>query len=88
MERVAKRLAVLVIWLATACPVFAGGWAELTTLVSRIGAENGDPASQLNLGWMYRDGKGVPKDAERAAFWFRKAAEQGHVEAQFTLGST
>jgi TPR repeat protein len=30
---------------------------------------------------------GVPKDYERAAAWYRKAAEQGFAKAQFRLGS-
>jgi len=30
-------------------------------------------------------GQGEPQDYAKAAEWFRKAAEQGHAEAQFTL---
>jgi TPR repeat protein len=35
---------------------------------------------------MYYDGRGVTKDEPLAALWFRKAAEQGFVKAQFNLG--
>jgi len=35
---------------------------------------------------MYRDGKGVPQDYEKAVMWFRKAAEQGDALGQASLG--
>jgi TPR repeat protein len=35
---------------------------------------------------LYDDGDGVPQDYAQAAFWYRKAAEQGQVGAQFLLG--
>jgi TPR repeat protein len=35
---------------------------------------------------MYDSGLGVPQDYAMAAFWFRKAAEQGDSDAQFILG--
>ena len=35
---------------------------------------------------MYEKGKGVYKDARQAAKWYRKAAEQGYVDAQNALG--
>ena len=35
---------------------------------------------------MYARGKGVPRDYQEAMSWYRKAAEQGHVSAQFSLG--
>ena len=31
-------------------------------------------------------GKGVKKNAAEAAKWWRKAADQGHAQAQFELG--
>jgi TPR repeat protein len=49
-------------------------------------AGKGDAEAQNNLGWMYNDGKGVAKDKVEADKWFRKAAEQGHIDAQFWLG--
>jgi TPR repeat protein len=39
------------------------------------------------LGGAYYNGWGVPQDDAKAATWFRKAAEQGHAEAQFGLGA-
>lgn len=49
-------------------------------------AEAGDAASQNNLGFLYRYGRGVEPDAGMAVEWYRRAAEQGHAAAQFNLG--
>lgn len=49
-------------------------------------ADQGDAEVQLTLGYMYRDGKGVAQDDPDAVEWFRKAAKQGHAQAQFELG--
>src|SRR5690554_5839693 len=49
-------------------------------------AKKGDANAQFNLGVMYANGEGVPKDASQAVTWYRKAAEQGHADAQFNLG--
>ena len=35
---------------------------------------------------MYRNGKGVTQDNKEAVKWYRLAAEQGHVDAQYNLG--
>ena len=35
---------------------------------------------------MYDNGQGVRQDYAEAFRWFRKAAEQGHAEAQYNLG--
>ncbi|UNV88452.1 sel1 repeat family protein [Morococcus cerebrosus] len=35
---------------------------------------------------MYDNGQGVRQDDAEAFRWFRKAAEQGHAEAQYNLG--
>ena len=35
---------------------------------------------------MYNTGEGVPQNYRKAAKWVRRAAEQGHADAQFTLG--
>ena len=49
-------------------------------------AERGHAAEQSNLGIMYFNGKGVPKDYVKAAKWYLKAAEQGYAWAQYKLG--
>jgi len=52
----------------------------------RLAANRGDATSQLNLGFMYDEGKGVPENNVEAARWYRKAAEQGLAIAQSNLG--
>ena len=49
-------------------------------------AEQGNIVAQYNLGVMYFDGKGVPKDDTKAVKWYRLAAKQGDAEAQNNLG--
>jgi TPR repeat protein len=49
-------------------------------------AEQGDAASQRNLGWMYANGKGVTKDYKQAVKCWTKAAEQGDATSQYNLG--
>lgn len=46
-----------------------------------------DPAEQFNLGRCYYHGDGVPQDYQQAVYWYRRAAEQGHCEAQYNLGA-
>jgi TPR repeat protein len=42
--------------------------------------------AMYNLGIYYYKGEGVEKDAVQAAYWYRKAAEQGYAAAQHNLG--
>ena len=49
-------------------------------------AEKGDPQAQYRLAVMHEWGEGVPKDYQEAGKWMRKAASQGHAEAQSNLG--
>ncbi len=49
-------------------------------------ARKGDPYSQYNVAVFYADdGLGVAKNYEESVKWYRKAAGQGHAEAQFRL---
>jgi TPR repeat protein len=48
-------------------------------------AERGDAGGQFELGMMFFYGQGVPQSELEAIVWFRKAAEQGHAEAQAAL---
>ena len=50
-----------------------------------IEAKHGNSRAQYNLGLMYANGIGVPKNYELAADWFRNAAEQGYAKAQYCL---
>lgn len=49
-------------------------------------ARQGYPAAQFEVGEMYHHGLGVSPDPGLALAWYEKAAEQGHVEAQFRAG--
>ena len=50
-------------------------------------AKQGHAAAQYNLGLLYANGQGVPKDDAQARQWYEKAAVQGHAAAQVNLGS-
>ena len=50
-------------------------------------AELGDPYEQVALATRYATGEEMPQDYSMALHWFLKAAEQGHVGAQDTLGA-
>ena len=49
-------------------------------------ANNGDANAQYELGFLYAQGQGVPRDDAQAASWWRKAADQGADFAQYGLG--
>lgn len=49
-------------------------------------AEQGVPAAQYYLGFMFETGRGVPQNYTEAAMWYRRAAEQGDSLAQYSLG--
>ena len=59
-------------------------YAELFNQYCKL-AERGDAGGQFELGMMFFYGQGVPQSDQEAAVWFRKAAEQGHAEAQAAL---
>lgn len=52
----------------------------------RRDAEAGDAAAAYELGMLYVNGIGVPKDPAQAAAWMRRSADKGKVEAQRYLG--
>lgn len=45
-------------------------------------SELGHAESQYSLGYMYAYGECTAKDEEKALFWYRKAAKQGHEKAR------
>jgi hypothetical protein len=49
-------------------------------------AEQGLASAQFNLGLLYANSQGVPKDDAQARQWYEKAAAQGHADAQVNLG--
>lgn len=57
----------------------------LSLISQRASAEKGSGESQYELGIRYLRGCGVKVDLERAKFWLRLAAKQGHPDAQELL---
>jgi TPR repeat protein len=69
-----------------------GDWKAAFLLLKPL-AEQGNPRAQANLGYMYDNGEGVPKDNTEAMKWYRKAADQfrkaadeGNADGQYHLG--
>src|SRR5512137_1724011 len=62
--------------------------AEIEQVVQgyRTAAVKGDVRSQFEFGYLLEQGLGLPRDFRQAESWYRKAAGQGHVEAQYRLG--
>jgi len=58
---------------------------DIATLKEK--AASGDVYAEYNLGVVYHEGTGVPKDYVQSAAWFRKAADQGNATAQWSLGA-
>lgn len=52
----------------------------------RPAAIAGDADAQFNLAQAYKFGRGVPLDLPMAESWYRKAALQGHIEAEDNYG--
>ncbi len=49
-------------------------------------ADAGDADAQFNLGQAYKLGRGVPQDLGQAEKWYKKAADQGHLQANDNYG--
>jgi TPR repeat protein len=58
--------------------------SDLQTVIAK--AQGGDAEAQYWVGLVYGEGRLVPKDAEEAARWFLKSAEQGYAPAQRLYG--
>jgi len=62
----------------------AKDWASALTVCARD-AQSGDVNAQRNLGAMYLQGYGVPRDPTQAFTWFKKAADAGSRDAAYQL---
>jgi tetratricopeptide (TPR) repeat protein len=90
------RVIVLPLLLAAHGPVSGGinsgaaafnqGDYDAALRVWRPLAEQGNAGAQLDLGFMYDNGYGVPQDYREAIAWYRRAADQGNDRAQYNLG--
>ena len=63
---------------------FIGDYPTALSLF-RVLADQGDPAAQMSLGFMYAKGLGVAGDFFEALTWFELAADQGDVEGQYSV---
>lgn len=52
----------------------------------KLAAENGFAPAQVNLGFLYDSGRGVPQNRLKAEEWYWKAAAQGEALAKAMLG--
>jgi uncharacterized protein len=71
-------------WYETGAPQLKPNYREAAAWYRRAAAAGYAPA-QLNLGALYRLGRGVKKNEAEAARWYRKAADQGNRGAQANL---
>lgn len=65
---------------------FESGNIQLAIQEWEEAAEANDVDSLFALGLIHRYGRGVPRDSERAAHWYLRAAVAHHPIAQFNLG--
>jgi TPR repeat protein len=63
----------------------APNYAEMFERAERE-ASNGDAEAMARLGWLYRDGKGVPQNHTKAQAWYEKSAAAGNTNAMVSLG--
>lgn len=57
-----------------------------TTVELALADEPHDPDGQYRLALKYENGDGIAADYGKAAYWYTKAADSGHMSAQFNLG--
>ncbi len=68
---------------------FNQGHHDKAVQLWRVLAEDGDRNAEFALGALYSNGDiqaGIDRSPAAAATWYRRAAEQGHVAAQYNLG--
>ena len=86
-------LAIIILVLGSTMPIAAGpledgeaayhnGDYNAALRLWRPLADHGNAAAQFNLGVMYNNGRGVPRDYARAYMWFSLAAASGDQTAQ------
>jgi len=87
MRRFALLMLVSVVMLhASGCRDAKEGVSESARAGLLKRALKGDSLSQVQLGEIYKNGRGVPKDGAEAVKWYRKAADQGNAFGQAALG--
>ena len=87
--KAAEETFVQALTIATQIPDPAKKTAALEDIASAFTAtQPGNAFAQLqfSIGWMYYEGKNLPRNIAQAAQWYRQAADHGHPQAQVNLG--
>ena len=58
--------------------------AEIASITNAT--ERGNQGSQLLLGLIYREGRGVPRDVRKAFYWIDRSAHARQPYSQFVVG--
>ena len=72
-------------WRKTALLIKQQKYQQAVTLLLPL-AKSGDTESQTQLGSLYENGLGVPRNLDTARRWYESAAEQNYPRAQVNLG--
>ena len=72
--------------LKQAFEAYKAGDFDRAYLLYRSLAEQGHCESEVFVGWMLYEGKGVTADRDEAVLWFQKAAALGYPRGAFYLG--
>ena len=74
-------------WIVVLCVIIVLIWASLIGFGFIVGITAVERAQKQNdLGLLYQNGQGVPKDLVKAAELYQKAADQGNAAARNNLG--
>ncbi len=57
-------------------------WGEMSFKETKMLAENGNASAQLNLGYIYSHGEGIPKNFVKAYVWYSIASAKGNEKAK------
>lgn len=74
------------IFLCSMLFVFSACTADQSVDEIRSNAQQENVNAKYKMGLKYYNGQGVPKNNAEAMKYFKKAAEQGHADAQYKLG--
>jgi len=71
-------------------PVFSLRYAakgeEAFSQLQQSAGDTDDPNAQYKIGWCFDAGYGVEQSEADAINWYKRAAEKGHIKAQYKLG--
>jgi len=70
-----------------ACRLWDRGRDKAAFKLLERAARLGDDGAQLNLGYCYDVGKGLPRNRAQALLWYRRASKQGNCSAANNIGT-